>query len=94
MQQSRSLFLTVVLWLGMAFLYIPLILLVIYSFNYPKLVPVWGGWSLRWYVELFQSEEVWAAAVWLRLSVAIGVAIAAYLMLRQQKIAAAESAAR
>ena len=93
MQQSRSLFLTVVLWLGMAFLYIPLILLVIYSFNYPKLVPVWGGWSLRRYVELFQSEEVWAA-VWLRLSVAIGVAIAAWLMLRQQKITAPESAAR
>ena len=70
MQQGRSPFLTVMLWLGMAFLYIPLILLVIYSFNYSKLVAVWGGWSLRWYVELFQSEEVWAA-VWLSLRIAV-----------------------
>ena len=70
MQHGRSHFLTVVLWLGMAFLYIPLILLIIYSFNYSKLVPVWGGWSLRWYVELFQSEEVWAA-VWLSLRIAV-----------------------
>ena len=70
MQHGRSRFLTAVLWLGMAFLYIPLILLIIYSFNYSKLVPVWGGWSLRWYVELFQSEEVWAA-VWLSLRIAV-----------------------
>ncbi len=46
---------------GLAFFYIPMILLVIYSFNYSKLVPVWGGWSLRWYEVLFQSEEVWNA---------------------------------
>ena len=70
MQQGRSPFLTTMLWLGMAFLYIPLILLVIYSFNYSKLVAVWGGWSLRWYVELFRSEEVWAA-VWLSLRIAV-----------------------
>ena len=70
MQQGRSPFLTAMLWLGMAFLYIPLLLLVIYSFNYSKLVAVWGGWSLRWYVELFRSEEVWAA-VWLSLRIAV-----------------------
>ena len=70
MQHGRSGFLTTVLWLGMALLYIPLILLIIYSFNYSKLVAVWGGWSLRWYVELFQSEEVWAA-VWLSLRIAV-----------------------
>ena len=70
MQHGRSPFLTAMLWLGMAFLYIPLILLVIYSFNYSKLVAVWGGWSLRWYVELFRSEEVWAA-VWLSLRIAV-----------------------
>ena len=61
-QHGRSRFLTVVLWLGMAFLYIPLILLVVYSFNYSKLVPVWGGWSLRWYVVLFQSATRCAGA--------------------------------
>ena len=58
---KRSRFLTIMLSLGLAFFYIPMILLVIYSFNYSKLVPVWGGWSVRWYEVLFQSEEVWAA---------------------------------
>ncbi len=58
---KRSRFLTVMLTLGLAFFYIPMILLVIYSFNYSKLVPVWGGWSLRWYEVLFQSEDIWNA---------------------------------
>ena len=33
---------------GMAFLYLPIVILVIYSFNASRLVTVWGGWSLRW----------------------------------------------
>ena len=49
------------LYVGLAFLYIPMVLLVIYSFNYSKLVPVWGGWSTRWYKVLFESPEVWEA---------------------------------
>lgn len=49
------------LTIGFAFFYIPIILLIIYSFNHSKLVPVWGGWSLRWYETLFRSEEVWQA---------------------------------
>ena len=62
MYGKRSRFLTVMLVLGLAFFYIPMILLVIYSFNYSKLVPVWGGWSLRWYEKLlFDSPDVWAA---------------------------------
>ena len=69
MQGKRSRFLTIMIILGMAFFYIPLILLVIYSFNHSKLVPVWGGWSLRWYGVLFESEEVWNA-VWLSLRIA------------------------
>ena len=36
--------------LGLAFLYLPIAILVIYSFNASRLVTVWGGWSLRWYV--------------------------------------------
>ena len=60
---KRSRFLTVMLTLGLAFFYVPMIMLVIYSFNYSKIVPVWGGWSLRWYEELFKSEEVWNAVV-------------------------------
>ena len=45
MHGRRSRFLTVMITLGLAFFYIPMILLVVYSFNYSKLVPVWGGWS-------------------------------------------------
>lgn len=75
MYSQRSKFLSVILVLGMAFLYIPMILLVIYSFNYSKLVPVWGGWSLRWYEVLFKSEDVWNAVV---LSLKIGVVNATF----------------
>lgn len=70
MHKGRSAFLTWMLCLGMAFLYIPMILLVIYSFNHSKLVPVWGGWSLRWYGELFRSPEVWDAVA-LSLKIAV-----------------------
>ena len=48
MYGKRSGFLTFMLVAGLAFFYIPMILLVIYSFNHSKLVPVWGGWSTRW----------------------------------------------
>jgi len=60
---KRSRFLISVTCFGMAFLYIPMVLLIIYSFNYSKLVPVWGGFSTRWYTVLFQSEDVWEAVV-------------------------------
>mgnify|MGYP006106545691 FL=1 len=61
MYGKRSRFLTIMLSLGLAFFYVPMILLILYSFNYSKLVPVWGGWSLRWYEVLFQSQDVWNA---------------------------------
>ena len=41
---------------GYAFLYVPIALLVLYSFNAGRLVTVWGGWSLHWYAALFQNE--------------------------------------
>jgi putrescine transport system permease protein len=68
--QKRSTFLISALVFGMAFLYIPIFLLIVYSFNYSKLVPVWGGFSFRWYGVLFQSEEVWNALL-LSLKVAV-----------------------
>jgi putrescine transport system permease protein len=40
------------LGIGLAFLYLPIVILVIYSFNASRLVSVWGGWSLHWYAEL------------------------------------------
>jgi putrescine transport system permease protein len=58
---KRSVFLITTTCFGIAFLYIPMILLVIYSFNKSKIVPVWGGFSTRWYGVLFESEEVWEA---------------------------------
>jgi len=63
MQNSgqRSRFLITTTCFGLAFLYIPMVLLIIYSFNYSKLVPVWGGWSTRWYTVLFESQDVWEA---------------------------------
>jgi putrescine transport system permease protein len=56
--------------LGFAFLYIPILLLVIYSFNESKLVTVWGGWSTKWYGSLLQNEGILNAA-WVTLRVAI-----------------------
>jgi putrescine transport system permease protein len=56
--------------LGFAFLYIPILLLVIYSFNDSKLVTVWGGWSLRWYEGLLDNEGLMNAA-WVTIRVAI-----------------------
>jgi putrescine transport system permease protein len=56
--------------LGLAFLYLPIVILVIFSFNASRLVTVWGGWSTRWYVELFQDRAMLEAAlVTLRIAV-------------------------
>lgn len=53
---------------GFAFLYLPILLLIIYSFNKSKLVTVWAGFSTKWYVELFQNEAMLEAA-WITLQV-------------------------
>ena len=55
---------------GLAFLYAPIVLLVIYSFNASKLVTVWGGWSAKWYGELMQDQALLDAA-WVTLRVAL-----------------------
>ena len=70
MNNKQSKFLSIMLITGLTFLYVPMILLVIYSFNYSKLVPVWGGWSTRWYYVLFESQDVWDA-VSLSLKIAV-----------------------
>src|SRR4030081_3497418 len=49
--------------MGFAFLYLPIVILVIYSFNASRLVTVWGGWSLRWYVEFFHDRAMLEAAL-------------------------------
>ncbi len=56
--------------LGLAFLYAPIVLLVIYSFNASRLVTVWGGFSTRWYAALMQDEAMLGAA-WVTLRVGL-----------------------
>jgi putrescine transport system permease protein len=51
------------LTLGLGFLYLPIVILVIYSFNASRLVTVWGGWSLRWYDEFFHDRAMLDAAL-------------------------------
>ncbi|QLF69421.1 ABC transporter permease [Peteryoungia desertarenae] len=51
-----------ILTLGFAFLYIPIIILVIYSFNESKLVTVWGGFSFKWYQEMWSNQGLMDAA--------------------------------
>ena len=57
------------LTLGFAFLYIPILLLIVYSFNESKLVTVWAGFSTKWYAAMVQNELLLDAA-WMTLKVA------------------------
>ena len=57
------------LTLGFAFLYLPIILLIVFSFNESRLVTVWGGFSTKWYAAVFQNEGFMDAA-WVTLRVA------------------------
>ena len=61
--KRRSWFLNTTAILGFVFLYAPIISLIIYSFNKSKLVTVWGGWSLKWYTELFNNQQIIDAAL-------------------------------
>ncbi len=56
--------------LGFAFLYVPILLLIIYSFNESKLVTVWGGWSTKWYAGLLHNQALIDAA-WVTLRVGL-----------------------
>jgi putrescine transport system permease protein len=50
------------LFVGIAFLYLPIVILIVYSFNASRLVAVWGGWSLRWYAALGGDAPLLEAA--------------------------------
>jgi putrescine transport system permease protein len=67
------------LLVGFALLYLPIVILVIYSFNASRLVTVWGGWSLRWYGEFFNDRAMIDAA-WMSLRVAAASATIATLL--------------
>jgi putrescine transport system permease protein len=66
---QRPYLLFTLLAFGYAFLYIPIISLIVYSFNTSRLVTVWGGFSTRWYGELLHNDQILSAA-WLSLRIA------------------------
>lgn len=65
--------------LGLAFLYLPIVVLVVFSFNASRLVTVWGGWSGRWYVELLSNTAMLEAA-WTSLLVGVTSATLATIL--------------
>jgi putrescine transport system permease protein len=77
--RRASAFNVVAVVLGLAFLYLPIVVLVIYSFNASRLVTVWGGWSTRWYGELFNNAAMLDAA-WVTLRIALVSATAATVL--------------
>ena len=79
MRKGASIFNVTSVALGLAFLYLPIAILVIYSFNASRLVTVWGGWSTRWYVELLNDADMLAAA-WNSLRIAALSATAASVL--------------
>lgn len=59
----RPVFLITVLCFGFAFFYIPILSMMVYSFNASRLATVWGGFSTKWYVSLFSNKQVGAALI-------------------------------
>ena len=70
MKRGPSPFNLISVALGMTFLYLPIVLLVIYSFNAGRLVTVWGGFSTRWYAALFQDQQM-LDAIWVTIRVGL-----------------------
>ena len=70
MNTSWSRFNIVSVTLGFAFLYLPILILVIFSFNASKLVTVWGGFSTKWYASLLSNQSIMDAA-WVTIRVAL-----------------------
>jgi putrescine transport system permease protein len=79
MMQGRSWFRLFSLVFGFAFLYIPIVSLVVYSFNESKLVTVWAGFSTKWYAALIHNDQILGAA-WLSLKVATVTATIAVVL--------------
>ncbi|HVZ51941.1 MAG TPA: ABC transporter permease subunit [Pseudolabrys sp.] len=79
MRRGASAFNIASVALGLAFLYLPISILVIYSFNASRLVTVWGGWSLAWYRELLHDDAMLSAA-WISVRLAALSATAATVL--------------
>jgi putrescine transport system permease protein len=61
--KRNSTFLITVLCFGFAFFYIPILSMIVYSFNASRLATVWGGFSTKWYVSLMSNDKVLDALV-------------------------------
>ncbi|MCX7079409.1 MAG: ABC transporter permease subunit [Pseudomonas sp.] len=72
-------FSSLMLIVGLLFIYLPMLILVIYSFNASKLVTVWGGWSIKWYVGLLDNTQLMGSVV-RSLEIACYTAIAAVVL--------------
>lgn len=73
---KRPSFSSLMLWAGLLFIYLPMVILVIYSFNDSRLVTVWGGWSVRWYAGLLDNRQL-LGALGRSLQIALCTAVAA-----------------
>lgn len=79
MRRGLSLFNVTAVALGLAFLYLPIAILVVYSFNASRLVTIWGGWSFTWYRALIHDTAMLQAA-WASLRIAALSATAATVL--------------
>lgn len=64
---------------GLLFIYLPMVILVIYSFNASKLVTVWGGWSMKWYFGLLDNSQL-IGSVLRSLEIAVYTAISSVIL--------------
>jgi putrescine transport system permease protein len=76
MQDRPSAALLTILCLGIAIIYVPILVLMAYSFNASSLVSVWGGFSTTWYTQLVHNDQILDAA-WLSLQIGVVVATGA-----------------
>ena len=60
MKRNNTLLITILAF-GFAFFYVPILSMIVYSFNSSRLATVWGGFSTKWYAALFSNGQVGAA---------------------------------
>jgi len=79
MRERASPLLISILCIGIAILYVPIVVLICYSFNASPLVSVWGGFSTRWYAELLHNDQILDAA-WLSLQIGVVVSTGSVIL--------------
>jgi putrescine transport system permease protein len=79
MTRGPTLFNRISVFLGLGFLYAPIVLLVVYSFNASRLVTVWGGFSTKWYAALLKDQQM-LDAIWITVRLGLISATAATVL--------------